>query len=113
MTDTHRNRKSRAVEVRFTEEQKETIGRAATLLDLPLSDFITASAIQAAEAAIREHPKIKQIGATHMSNAQKKVVVVTTTIAPPGDTHGANPQPRSAPLPKPDQAVQGTQTEKK
>lgn len=48
-----------------------------------------------------------------MSKVQKKVVVVTTTIVPPGDTHGANPQPRPAPLPKPDQVVQSTQTEKK
>jgi uncharacterized protein (DUF1778 family) len=59
MTGTHRNRKSRAVEVRFTEEQKETIGRAAALLDLPLSDFIAASAIHAAETVLTDRRKMK------------------------------------------------------
>lgn len=51
--------KIRRVAIRLTAEQKEIIGRAAALLGLSLSDFIAASAIQAAEAAIREHHRIK------------------------------------------------------
>jgi uncharacterized protein (DUF1778 family) len=47
------------VEIQITAEQKEIIRRASALLGRSLSDFIAASAIQAAEAAIREHPKIK------------------------------------------------------
>ncbi len=55
MTHTPGNRKPGAVEARLTVEQKETIGRAATLLGLSLSDFIAVSAIQPAKTVIHEH----------------------------------------------------------
>jgi len=59
MPRTRRNRKSRALGARLTVEQKETIDREVARLDLPLSDSIAASALQAAETVTRQHREIE------------------------------------------------------
>lgn len=51
--------KTERLEVRITPEQKDLFQRAAAIEGETLSEFVTASAQQAAELAIREHEVLK------------------------------------------------------
>jgi uncharacterized protein (DUF1778 family) len=52
-------RKEQRIEARVTPEQKESFQHAAALLGLSVSDFVTTSALQAANAVIAENEIIR------------------------------------------------------